>query len=140
MTLAFPNFSLKILKKGFFWSKFLEFLFLHKILHLINSGILISNMAIIFQTYSPKLHELDIFGPIFENCLFCIKYCLITYSKGLTSNVTIVLQNSSQQITQKHFCLKVNVFLFLHENFFNKFEGAGNSLLVFQNPSFKIYS
>ena len=115
---TFFEFQSKNTQKGLFWSKFKNFYFRTKFCILINSGVLISNMAIICQTYSPKLHELDICGPIFENCLFWIKYSLMTYSKGLTSNVTIVLQNSSLQITQKDFCPKFNVFLFLHENLF----------------------
>ena len=50
--------------------------------------------------------------------------------------MTIVLQNSSLQITQKDFCPKVNAFCF----FMKICAGAGNSLFVFQNPSLKIYS
>ena len=65
----------------------------------------------------------------------------MTYLKVLTSNVAIVLQNSSLQITQKHFCPKFNVLVcFCMKIRFDKFEGAGNILLVFQNPSLKIYS
>ena len=71
-----------------------------------------------FSNLQPKITQIYIFGSRFENCLFCINYCLMTYSKVLTSNVTIVLENSSLQITQKHFCPRFNVFLFLHKNLF----------------------
>ena len=47
-----------------------------------------------------------------KNCLFWIKYCLITYSKVLTSNVTIIIQNSSLLTTQKYFCPKNIFFVF----------------------------
>ena len=101
--LSFSNFQSKNTQKG-------NFYFCTKLCSLINLRVLISSMAKIFPTYSPKLHKLDIFDSRFENCLFCIKYFLMTYSKVLTSNVTTVLQNSSLQITQKHFYLKFNAF------------------------------
>ena len=91
-----------------------------------------------FSSLQPKIHKQSIFGSRFENCLFCIKYCLMTYSKVLTSNVTIALQKSSLQTTQKHFCPKFNVFGM--KICFDKFEGADSSLLVFQNSNLKIYS
>ena len=71
-----------------------------------------------FSNLQSKITQIRYFWLQFENCLFCIKYCLMTYSKELTSNVTTILQYSSLQITQKHFCSKFNVFLFLLENLF----------------------
>ena len=106
---------------------------------LINSSVLISNMAIIFQTYCPKLLKQDIFGSRFENCLFCINYYLTTYSKVLTRNVIIALQNSSLQITQSIFVPNLMFFCFCMKLCFDKLEGADNSLSVFQNPILKIY-
>ena len=100
---SFFEFQSKNTQKG-------NFYFCTKLCSLINLRVLISSMAKIFPTYSPKLHKLDIFGSRFENCLFCIKYFLMTYWKVLTSNVTTALQNSSLQITQRHFCLKFNAF------------------------------
>ena len=116
--ISFFKFQSKNTQKRSFWSKFKNFYFCTKLCILINSRVLISNMATTFQSYSPQLCNEDIFGPRLEKGLFCIKYYLMTYSKVLPSILTIVLQNSSQQITQKYFGPKFNVFLFLHENLF----------------------
>ena len=99
---SFFKFQSKNTQKGPFWSKFKNFYFCTKLCILINSKLMISNMAIIFQIYSAKLHKQDIFGSRFENCFFLHKI-LLNY---IFENVTIVLQNSRLQITQKHFCPK----------------------------------
>ena len=61
----------------------------------------------------------------------------MTYSNVLALNVTIVLQNSSLQITQKHFIRNLMFYCFCMKICFEKFEGAGNSLLVFLNLPLK---
>ena len=134
--LTFSNFGLQILKKGLFGSN-LRILFLHKTLHFHKSEGADLKYGTNFLNLQPKITQVKHF--LFQVWkLFCIKYCLMTYSKVLTSNMTIVRQNLSLQITQKHFCPKLNVFCM--KICFDKFEGAGNSLLVFQNPSLKLYS
>ena len=51
--ISFFKFQSKNTQKEPFWSKFKNFYFCTKLCILINSRVLISNMAIIFQTYSP---------------------------------------------------------------------------------------
>ena len=55
--ISFFKFQSKNTQKGLIWSKFKNFYFCTILWISINSRVLISNMAIIFQTYSPKLHK-----------------------------------------------------------------------------------
>ena len=55
--ISFFKFQSENTQKGPFLSKFKNFYFCTKLYILINSRVLISNMGIIFQTYSPKLHK-----------------------------------------------------------------------------------
>ena len=55
--ISFFKFQSENTQKGPFLSKFKNFYFCTKLCILINSRVLISNMGIIFQTYSPKLHK-----------------------------------------------------------------------------------
>ena len=55
--ISFFKFQSKNTQKGPSWSKFKNSYFCTKFGILINLRVLISNMAIIFQTYSPNLHK-----------------------------------------------------------------------------------
>ena len=55
--ISFFKFQSKNTQKRSFWSKFKNFYFCTKLCILINSSVLISNMATIFQTCSPKLRK-----------------------------------------------------------------------------------
>ena len=121
MALAFSNFSLKILKRAFLVQ--IPILFLHKTLHFDKFEGADFKYGNNFSNLQPKIIQIRHFWfHVWK--LFYIKYCLMTYSKVLMWNVTIVLQNASLQITQKHFCPKFNVFLVFHEKFFWQFWGC----------------
>ena len=70
-------------EKKIFCPKFIDSYLCTESCVLTNLSVLISNMVIIFQTYGSELQKQDIFGSRFEKNFFCIKYCLMTYSKLL---------------------------------------------------------
>ena len=80
----FFKFQSKITQKRHFGSKFQDFHSCMKLCVLTTSRVLISNMVIVFLTYSPKI------GLQCKVFLFYKKHCILRISRQLVSKISIV--------------------------------------------------
>ena len=79
-----------------------------------------------FSNFSVELSKKCICGPNFKDSYFCMKLCILTYSRELISNMTIVFQNYTPKIPKSGIFGSIFDFFFVLKDFFhlNKFKAA----------------
>ena len=121
-TVFLENCSLKTPKLGSFGPKIRDFEHCAKLCIFANSKMLISNMTIPFQTYSPRHPNKAILVPKLILFLYfaCTTFCISANSWVLIPNITITFSNfQSKNYPKGHFWFQIYRLLFLHETFLN---------------------
>lgn len=82
-----------------------------------------TNMKIIFQNSTPKIPKLGILGANFKVFYFWTKFCNLTNSIALNSNMIVDFKISTPKI-ESHFWYKILFFsfVFYHDLKCNRFE------------------